>query len=160
MTNPRDIDFYGHMIIIPLVPNPVMVWNSHNGAPSNKRRKYKTFLIPEVLSCLFKKWYILNDKKVTLQKSVPGICSPQRETCFLFFSLKPRWPPPQQNVKSLGMVEGSPFPYYSILLSTHVDWLFQIHYGIKGFCGQPWESHHLWPFLWGKLCFEFWMTDF
>lgn len=36
----------------------------------------------------------------------------------------------------------------------------RIHDRIKGFCGQSWESNHLWHFSWGNLCFEFWMTDF
>lgn len=80
----------------------------------------------------------------------PGICPPQTELCFLSFTVKPRWLPLQQ-VKSTwrhpGMVGGDSCSHYTILLSTHVDELFQIHYGIKGFCGQSWESNHLWHFL-------------
>lgn len=38
MTNPRDTGIYGH-VIIPLVSKSSTMWNSHNGAHSNKRRE-------------------------------------------------------------------------------------------------------------------------
>lgn len=145
MMNPRDIDFYGHMIIIPLVSNPVMAWSSHNGAPSNKRRKFKTFLIPAVLSCLFKKWCILTDKKVVPQKAVTRGRHPSERNVFPFFLTEAQVAASTANQKCSpqGRWEESPVAYHSILLSTRVDGPCQIHYGIKGFCGQPWESHHL-----------------
>lgn len=53
-----------------------------------------------------------------------------------------------------GWWEGNPVPHPFIPLSTGMG--LSDSYGIKGFCGQPWESNHFWHFLWGTL---FWVLN-
>lgn len=128
--------------------NPVMVWNSHNGLPGIKEEKVQNILNSRGIELSFKKVIILTDKDSLYKMLYQGNFRdrlPSEKNIFPLLLTEARVAASTVNKKCCppGRRERWPVPYYSTLLSTHVDGLFQIHYGIKGFCGQPWESNHL-----------------
>lgn len=135
----------------------VLVWNSHSTVHKIKGGKVQDTRGTVVFYESNTIWLLNGSLYKSLGKGKFQGSISLREKC-LSFSLKSRWLPPWQKTSILPRGGGRGVcPTHHL---PHVEGLFQIHSGIKGFCRQPWESNHLWHFLWGKVCFEFWMTDF